>query len=138
MDTNVGKSAQLATVPEPTDEEIVRAVMVLIRKISGRAGEVPTVAAVPPDNWLVPFEAAQYAAVSEDTLRGWISAGQLPAGRVGRVLRIRRSDIDALLLRQTESSESIPNHNVSRELTANSDASRAILSSLRTKRSVKK
>jgi len=38
--------------------------------------------------------------VAEETLREWITLGQLPAGRCGRVLRVRRSDIDAMLMQK--------------------------------------
>ena len=46
--------------------------------------------------WITVADGADYAAVSEDTLREWISRGWLPNARVGRVQRVRRSDIDAL------------------------------------------
>lgn len=58
----------------------------------------PAVAPAEPEPWLTIADGAAYAAVSEDTLREWIRLGQLPCGRAGRVLRVRRSSIDALLL----------------------------------------
>lgn len=50
------------------------------------------------EGWLTLEKAAHHADVSVDTVRKWVDGGQLPAGRVGRVIRIRASDIDALLL----------------------------------------
>lgn len=45
------------------------------------------------------FDAADYLAVSHKTLRLWISQGLLNAynSPTGRTLRIRRSDLDALM-----------------------------------------
>jgi excisionase family DNA binding protein len=49
---------------------------------------------------------AKHAGVSTDLLRALISRGELPAGRLGRVLRVRRSDLDcALLTRATNSGD---------------------------------
>jgi excisionase family DNA binding protein len=56
------------------------------------------VVAASSEPWLSIADAAAYAAVSEDTIREWIRLEQLPCGRAGRVLRVRRSAIDALLL----------------------------------------
>lgn len=43
-------------------------------------------------------EAAEYLGVVPLTVRRWISAGLLPASRLGpRMVRIRRDDLDALL-----------------------------------------
>ena len=49
--------------------------------------------------WTRIEDAARHAAVNEDTVRKWISRGQLAAGKCGGVLRVRLSDVDALLLR---------------------------------------
>jgi excisionase family DNA binding protein len=46
--------------------------------------------------WISVSDAAEYASVSEDTLREWVARGWLPNRRVGRVQRVRRSDIDLL------------------------------------------
>ena len=53
----------------------------------------------PKEPWLSIERAAIHADVSPDTVRNWISAGQLKAGRMGRVVRLRASDIDAMLLK---------------------------------------
>lgn len=46
---------------------------------------------------LSPAESAEYMGVNESTIRRWIRKGLLPAERVGpRLLRIKRSDLDAL------------------------------------------
>lgn len=44
-------------------------------------------------------EAAQYLAVSEATIRRYISDGKLPAYRLGneRLIRVRRQDLEGLL-----------------------------------------
>lgn len=42
-------------------------------------------------------EAAVYAACSVDTLRRRIRSGELVAYRSGRLIRVRRSDLDAML-----------------------------------------
>ena len=42
-------------------------------------------------------EAAQYAGVSQDSLRRAIEAGDLKHGRLGRSVRVRRSEVDRLL-----------------------------------------
>ena len=79
-------------------EEIASAIAVLLRAVVVRsASVVPVVQAEP---WLSVAEGARHAAVSEETLREWITLGQLPAGRCGRVLRVRRSDIDAMLMQK--------------------------------------
>lgn len=62
------------------------------------ADRAEPVAASSSEPWLSIADAAAYAAVSEDTIREWIRLELLPCGRAGRVLRVRRSAIDALLL----------------------------------------
>ena len=49
--------------------------------------------------FMSPREAAIYASVSTITIRRRISDGSLPASRVGkgRLIRIKRSDLDAML-----------------------------------------
>jgi excisionase family DNA binding protein len=60
---------------------------------------VPSDVQSPPhEPWLSIADAANYAAVSEDTVREWIRLELLPCGRAGRVIRVRRSAIDVLLL----------------------------------------
>ena len=46
--------------------------------------------------YLTPAEAAGLLKVHERTVRRWIGQGRIPARRIGRLLRIRREDLDAL------------------------------------------
>ena len=50
----------------------------------------------PRDRWLGLDEAAFHAGVSPKTLRRFITSGKLPAGRVGRQIKIRESALEAL------------------------------------------
>ena len=76
---------------------LVSAITLLVRAaLDGSAQTAPL--RPPAEPWLTTAEGARHASVSEETLREWITLGLLPAGRCGRVLRVRRSDIDALLL----------------------------------------
>ena len=52
-----------------------------------------------PEVYLSPGEVAQRLGVNEQTVRVWIRSGKLPASRLAgrRVLRIRQSDIEAVL-----------------------------------------
>jgi excisionase family DNA binding protein len=43
--------------------------------------------------------AARHAGVSEPSIRAWVASGQLRAIRAGRVIKVRRSDLDAFLAR---------------------------------------
>jgi excisionase family DNA binding protein len=45
------------------------------------------------------IRAARYADVSPATVRAWVASGQLRAQRAGRVLKVRRGDLDAFLAR---------------------------------------
>lgn len=78
-----------------THDEVVQALAILVRHIANPP--VPEIQEQASDPWLTPAEAARYAAVSDDTLRAWIHSGVLAAGRKGRIIRIKRSDIDAML-----------------------------------------
>lgn len=42
-------------------------------------------------------EVAHYLRVSETTIWRWCSSGRLPAFRVGRAWRVRRTDLDSLI-----------------------------------------
>lgn len=52
---------------------------------------------VSANTYLTLKEAAEYAACSVDTLRRRIRAGELVAHRSGRLIRVKRSDLDAML-----------------------------------------
>ncbi|CAK0743211.1 hypothetical protein CCP4SC76_1300001 [Gammaproteobacteria bacterium] len=57
----------------------------------------------PDDPLLTDFEAAAYLDVAKHTLAVWRSTGRyrLPFVKVGRLVRYRRSDLDAFLARRT-------------------------------------
>ncbi len=50
-----------------------------------------------PDDWLTVDEIAKDLKVTIETVRNWIKSKQLPAYKVGRDYRIRRSDYDVFL-----------------------------------------
>lgn len=78
---------------EVKPDEIAAALQVLLRALA----PAPTTAPGPAEPWLTLADAAGYAQVSDDTLRGWMAAG-LRYGQVGRVVRFRRVDVDEWLL----------------------------------------
>ena len=48
------------------------------------------------DNWISIDEAAEYLGVSAVTLRGWLrSDKELPARKIGKQWKFKRSDLDA-------------------------------------------
>ncbi len=49
------------------------------------------------DSFLTVAEVAELLKLNEQTVRNWIDQGSLPAIRVGRRVRIRRSDFDRLI-----------------------------------------
>ncbi len=49
------------------------------------------------DSFLTVAEVAETLKLNQQTVRNWIDQGSLPAIRVGRRVRIRRSDFDRLL-----------------------------------------
>jgi excisionase family DNA binding protein len=51
------------------------------------------------DEFLTVAEIAQILKLNQQTVRNWIDQGTLPALRVGRRVRVRRSDFDALVER---------------------------------------
>jgi excisionase family DNA binding protein len=57
----------------------------------------PAGGAEPLSTYLTVHEVAGRLRVSEPTIRRWIAAGRLPATRVGRLLRIKESDLNGLL-----------------------------------------
>ncbi|MGZ4198040.1 MAG: helix-turn-helix domain-containing protein [Solirubrobacteraceae bacterium] len=50
-----------------------------------------------PDSFLTVAEVAGILKLNQQTVRNWIDQGSLPALRVGRRVRIRRSDFDRIL-----------------------------------------
>ncbi|MFL5829063.1 MAG: helix-turn-helix domain-containing protein [Solirubrobacteraceae bacterium] len=49
------------------------------------------------DSFLTVAEVAEMLKLNQQTVRNWIDQGSLPALRVGRRVRIRRSDLDRVL-----------------------------------------
>jgi excisionase family DNA binding protein len=49
------------------------------------------------DSFLTVAEVAEILKLNQQTVRNWIDQGSLPALRVGRRVRIRRSDLERLL-----------------------------------------
>jgi excisionase family DNA binding protein len=61
------------------------------------------------DEFLTVAEVAAMLKLNQQTVRNWIDAGQLPAVHIGRRVRIKRSDFDALVeagYRRTAEAES--------------------------------
>lgn len=56
------------------------------------------------DSFLTVAEVAETLKLNQQTVRNWIDQGSLPAIRVGRRVRIRRSDFERLLERGYTSS----------------------------------
>jgi excisionase family DNA binding protein len=53
--------------------------------------------------WMTRDEAANYLKVSKKTIDRWIRDRKLPAAKQGKIVRLRREDIDALMVRSMES-----------------------------------
>lgn len=51
----------------------------------------------PDETFLTVADVAQLLKVNQQTVRNWIDHGRLPAVRVGRRVRIKRSDLDRIL-----------------------------------------
>jgi excisionase family DNA binding protein len=49
------------------------------------------------ESYLTVAEVAEMLKLNQQTVRNWIDAGSLPAIRVGRRVRIKRSDLDRIL-----------------------------------------
>jgi excisionase family DNA binding protein len=55
--------------------------------------------AEPEDTFLTVAEVAEILKLNQQTVRNWIDQGSLPALRVGRRVRIKRSDFEQVLAR---------------------------------------
>lgn len=77
----------MATLEQLLRELLADVVRQAVKEELGRAGpEVMTTA-----------QAAEYAGKTAKTVREWIASGALPASRRGKVLMVRREDLDAYL-----------------------------------------
>lgn len=60
------------------------------------------------DSFLTVAEVAEMLKLNQQTVRNWIDQGSLPALRVGRRVRIRRSDLERVLAAGATAPESSP------------------------------
>lgn len=51
------------------------------------------------DEWLSTRKAAKLIGITDHTLYRYVDQGKLPAFRIGRVIRYRRSDVEAFITR---------------------------------------
>jgi putative molybdopterin biosynthesis protein len=49
------------------------------------------------DPYLTPLQVAQELGLSDQTVYNWIKEKRLPAAKVGRALRVRRSDLERMI-----------------------------------------
>lgn len=78
-------------------------VLVAPKQIDTAASGRPTPLAA--DEWLTLAEVAQYLRLSKRTVSRMIKAGRLPAKRVGRAIRIARSQLMTMLTSLPQVSE---------------------------------
>ena len=47
------------------------------------------------DKWIGIEEAAEYMAVTKDTVRNWIKKTSIPAHKIGKLWKFKKSELDA-------------------------------------------
>lgn len=62
----------------------------------------------PQESYLTVAEVAETLKLNQQTVRNWIDQGALPALRVGRRVRIKRSDFDRILEQSYSGAKSTP------------------------------
>jgi excisionase family DNA binding protein len=62
----------------------------------------------PDETYLTVAEVAETLKLNQQTVRNWIDQGSLPALRVGRRVRIKRSDFDRILERSYSAGTAAP------------------------------
>jgi excisionase family DNA binding protein len=67
-----------------------------------------------PDEYLSTFAAADFAKVAPGTIRRWVKRGKLRDHRAGRLMRIRRSDLERLLRDGAPSNDSFTPEQIAR------------------------
>lgn len=68
-----------------------------LNRIEAQGAQTPPAA----EEYITAAEAAKVASVRADTVREWVRRGDLPAHRAGRLLRVRRDELEAYLARQS-------------------------------------
>ena len=53
------------------------------------------------DNWIGIEEAATYLGITKDTLRKWIKKTDIPAHKIGRLWRFKRTELDEWVKKDT-------------------------------------
>ena len=61
------------------------------------------------ETYLTVAEVAETLKLNQQTVRNWIDQGSLPALRVGRRVRIKRSDFDRILAKSYSAGSAAPN-----------------------------
>lgn len=82
------ETALRAMVEEATES----AVRKVLREGSSHATPVPSV-----DSWVPTAALARQYSITQATIRQWIRQGRIRSVRVGRALRVNRSDFDSLI-----------------------------------------
>ena len=82
----------LPAAMSPLDAHLRELVRAVVREELARERE-----AAKPAEYLATARAAEMADVAEGTIRRWIREGRLAGYRAGRVVRVKRSDLEALL-----------------------------------------
>lgn len=85
--------------------DLDRIAEVLADKIAARLGQRQQ---PPDDRMLSVADAAEHLGMSPSWVRGQIRDGHLPATKLGRSLRVRQSDLDALGSRPTTKTDGTP------------------------------
>jgi excisionase family DNA binding protein len=90
---------QLADITAAVERaELPASVCALTRPPASRIWDATDdMASTDPDEYLTVAEVAGVLKLNQQTVRNWIDRGELPALRVGRRVRILRSDFDALI-----------------------------------------
>lgn len=61
------------------------------------------------DGWIGIEQVARYIGVNKDTIRNWIKKGSIPAHKVGKLWKFKKSVIDEWIVSGKSSSEQINN-----------------------------
>jgi excisionase family DNA binding protein len=113
MDAFLGLEAALRRVVADTvrgvlREELGGMLRDALTAAPGRHGE--------DDRYLSVKEAAQLVGVRAETIRSWLQAGYFPAYRAGRILRIRRVELESYLARKDEGPPKLDPEAMAREI----------------------